>query len=303
MKCLNPSRVHGDEYNCGHCRNCRINYTSQWTLRLMYELDSWDEAAFITLTYDDAHLPSMSLNKEELQKFNKRLRAVMKRRFDQDIKFYSIGEYGSRTKRPHFHGIYFGINPYNEEHRQAVKDCWLPRCEEWQFDRSRGKKSAIALCEHDSIQYVTGYVQKKLYGKLALKEYKETGRIPPFSLCSQGLGLDFALKNADRLRSNGFTYIQGQKIGLPKYLREKLGISVQDYIQEVPEFRRKKFIEESKKLQDLFFEQNPDVDFSIQNLEALASRYERWYEKRRWSIADRIMLDFQQRCKLKGGIV
>lgn len=44
----------------------------------------------------------------------------------------------------------------------------------------------------EDIAYVTGYIQKKLNGQMAEKEYGQ--RLPPFSTCSQGLGLVFAEK-------------------------------------------------------------------------------------------------------------
>lgn len=57
MKCLAPITVHGTEYNCGRCINCRINYTSSWALRLLYELSCSNSASFVTLTYSDEFRP------------------------------------------------------------------------------------------------------------------------------------------------------------------------------------------------------------------------------------------------------
>lgn len=57
MRCLSPVEVHGREFNCGRCINCRINYTSMWSLRLIYELSVSDSASFLTLTYDQEHYP------------------------------------------------------------------------------------------------------------------------------------------------------------------------------------------------------------------------------------------------------
>lgn len=75
MRCLKPIKVNGNFYNCGYCRNCRVNKTSQWALRLIYELDNWDCASFVTLTYNQENLPKdFGLHKEHLTSFLKALR-------------------------------------------------------------------------------------------------------------------------------------------------------------------------------------------------------------------------------------
>ena len=292
MKCLKPIQINGMTLNCGHCHACRVNITSQWTLRLLYELDSWDSASFLTLTYDDEHLPSdYGLHKKDLQNFNKRLRQLAYRRLGLRLKMYSIGEYGSVTKRPHYHGIYFGLSPYEAEHRQLVKDAWR-LCPEWQFN-DRGNKTSFGEVTHDSIQYVTGYVQKKLSGDLALEEYR--GRQKPFSLVSRGLGLTFANNNAERLIRNGYTYLRGQKIGLPRYFRDKLGIEIKTQIQKS---KVEQFKDEMEYLIQEFYKQNPaysNLDFS--NLDNLPKAFERWYDQRRWDTASIIEKNFLQRSK------
>lgn len=292
MKCIKPISVNGNTFNCGHCHACRVNITSQWTLRLLYELDSWNDASFLTLTYDDEHIPlDYGLRKKDLQNFNKRLRQLAWRRLGLRLKMYSVGEYGSVTKRPHYHGIYFGISPYNSDHRQLVKDAWR-FCPEWQFD-DRGDKTAFGEVTHDSIQYVAGYVRKKLSGDNAKNEYGARQR--PFSLVSRGLGLTFAQSHKDRLVQNGYTYIRGQKIGLPRYFRDKLGIEVQ------PGFSKSKleqFKDEMSYLIPEFYKQNPryeNLDFS--NLDNLPKAFERWYEDRRWATADVIEQNFIKRSK------
>lgn len=73
---------------CGKCVGCRLDYAKQWANRLMLELQYYDEAYFVTLTYDDDHVPrswysdpetgeafqSMTLRKRDFQLFMKRLR-------------------------------------------------------------------------------------------------------------------------------------------------------------------------------------------------------------------------------------
>ena len=44
---------------CGHCIACRINKSSEWATRMMMEVKTQPENScwFVTLTYDDDHLP------------------------------------------------------------------------------------------------------------------------------------------------------------------------------------------------------------------------------------------------------
>ena len=54
---------------------CRIQKRKEWSLRILHEAEEYNDNIFITLTYDDNHIPdSESLRKTDLQKFYKRLR-------------------------------------------------------------------------------------------------------------------------------------------------------------------------------------------------------------------------------------
>ena len=48
------------ELPCGKCIDCRIKYSKAWADRCMLEASYYDSNYFITLTYDDAHLPFSS---------------------------------------------------------------------------------------------------------------------------------------------------------------------------------------------------------------------------------------------------
>lgn len=314
MECIKPITLSsGVVVPCGHCMSCRVNYTLAWKLRLLYELSNWDKALFLTLTYDDLHLPEdLSIHKKELSAFFKRLRSALDYDGKGKIKFYACGEYGEKgglvrngihagkiIKRPHYHAIVFGLSPYSDEDQQYIIDAWQHRCEDWQFDRSRGIKRAIQPVCSEDISYVTGYVQKKLTGDMGKEAYGD--KEYPFSLQSKGLGLEFALKNADRLRRNGYTYLNGHKIVLPRYYRDKLNI--RPNYENAPKKSVEKLEVDMDYLQPLFQEYlkkhnikiNPDTP---EHCEQLSRYFEQFYESHRWELADRVMLDFQQRCKI-----
>lgn len=89
---------------CGQCIGCRLERSRQWAVRCMHEASLYDVNCFVTLTYDDEHLPAHgSLVYRHFQLFMKRLRKVAPR-----VRFYMCGEYGERFLRPHFHSCLFG---------------------------------------------------------------------------------------------------------------------------------------------------------------------------------------------------
>ena len=69
-----------------------------------------DQNAFITLTYDQDHLPwDGSLNKKHFQDFLKRFRAKI---YPKKIRYFHCGEYGQDGPghHPHYHALIFGYD-------------------------------------------------------------------------------------------------------------------------------------------------------------------------------------------------
>lgn len=90
---------------CGKCVACLVNKRGDWIFRLQMEMKfSKRKALFVTLTYDQKHCPE-KLDKRHLQLFLKRLR---KHYPAGQIRYYAVGEYGSKMGRPHYHLILFG---------------------------------------------------------------------------------------------------------------------------------------------------------------------------------------------------
>lgn len=188
----------------------------------MNELMYWNnEAVFLTLTYDDEHLPSdYGLHKDDLQNFWKRLRKDLDLE-NKKIKYYACGEYGDLYGRPHYHAIVFGLD-YSEQSRKLVKENWT-MCDSQRFDydsRSH-KERGFAPVSPNDIRYVCGYVQKKYNGEKAKEVYGD--RIPPFSASSRGLGLQFAIDNRDKI-ANGEITFRGHNVSVPRYYLRKLDI-------------------------------------------------------------------------------
>ena len=225
---LGSSEPQGFQVPCGHCLACRLAKRQEWVTRLICEYEYWDKAAFITLTYDDDHLPispsgESTLLKRDVQLFFKRLRKYF---FPLKICYFCCGEYsGANTKRPHYHAIVFGLDFF--QLRFFLKDIW--QC---------GRVSSDPVSVED-MRYVAGYVEKKLYGELAKEEYRylysepiEVGgrsrkvfsRFPPFSLCSNGIGKRYALDHRDELMRDFGVMFRGRNLGFPRYFRKVLEI-------------------------------------------------------------------------------
>lgn len=134
---------------CGRCIGCRVRIARDWAIRCQLELDDHDAAAWVTLTYDEDHVPRPrpgaieTLVKSDLSGYLKRLRA---RVYPRQVRFFGTGEYGGQTQRPHYHVIIYGL-PQSERHLEAS----------WSFGYVRVDPVTPA-----TIAYTAGYAQKKI---------------------------------------------------------------------------------------------------------------------------------------------
>lgn len=179
---------------CGKCPSCLSDKARDWSNRCLMELQSSKCAVFVTLTYNDFHLPigdnGPSLCVEDCQKFMKRLRKFFP---DKRIRFLLSGEYGSKTQRPHYHAILFGLHlsdfpdlrlvKYNKLKQPLFTSPTLAAL--W----SHGIVS-IGSVTKQSCDYVCRYVLKKQQDLNSDKSFY-AGRKAPFILSSRrpGIGL------------------------------------------------------------------------------------------------------------------
>lgn len=241
----------GIPFPCGQCLACRINKRRAWTLRLLLEFFTHEKASFVTLTYTDDDLP-LSLNgypvlcKRDLQLFFKRLR----KKYGEGIRYYACGEYGPKTKRPHYHCIIFGVAP------DELDEDWFyfggksgpdrpnycrssPLYEIWQHGIVH-----IGEVNQQSIQYVAGYVTKKI-------TRKSDGLEPEFQLMSRrpGIGtqalseiarsLQKVSENCPSAVSSREMVIEGKRWPLGRFLLDKLRIvsdipdGLEEYVRNI----------------------------------------------------------------------
>ena len=110
-------------YSCGKCPGCRQRKANEWSMRIGWEMLSAD-AYFNTLTIDDEIINK--INKEKNETFeaynlNKRMLQLYHKRIgkNNNIKYFSVGEYGGMFGRAHYHEILLDYNktitPYEIE--------------------------------------------------------------------------------------------------------------------------------------------------------------------------------------------
>lgn len=209
-----PGDARGMLVPCGKCVGCRIAHAREWSVRMWHEATSWDKVVFVTLTYDDDHVPYRgTLMKGDLQDFFKRLRIR-----SDPLKYYACGEYGENTSRPHYHAIIFGRGP---EDREAINKAW-----------GQGYVSASPV-SYKRMQYVAKYVGKAYFGDVAKEVYGD--RLPPFQLTSQGLGREYARKNRVKLMREQTDTINGVKVGIPGYYKRVLWLDPDNAVEHAIE--------------------------------------------------------------------
>ena len=232
MHCKSPIERRGLKVPCGTCVACRINETTDWSIRALYELHDFENAAFVTLTYNEENYPKdCSVHKEVLSDWWDNFQHLVKKEKGFSPRIFSCGEYGSRTNRAHYHAILYGLNPdpFNKHNidRELIANSWK-LCDRDMFlwNRYDFNKNAINFCTRETIQYVAGYIQKKLKSYLAKEVYEKFGKQAPFKLASKQLGLNYALEQKDIIRQNGFCVYNGYRVRVPRYFREKLNMTM-----------------------------------------------------------------------------
>ncbi|AXL14878.1 replication initiator protein [Microviridae sp.] len=159
MICLNSFQVtnHGVSIPvpCGKCAPCRLNQRQEKAGKILLESKSHEASTFVTLTYNPEHLPDDEcISSLEMHNLIERMRRKTKRK----IRYALCGEYGEfNTKRPHYHMVLFGWNPFEAE---------------WLLDQVWTEKGFIEVSPltPDRASYIARYTLKKI------ESYKTGGR-------------------------------------------------------------------------------------------------------------------------------
>lgn len=198
---------------CGKCRACRLAKANNKMIVSVFAAAEYQKKGqFLTLTYDDEHLPH-GLQIEHFQSFMKKLRELDG---TPDVKMFYAGEYGSKTHREHWHVLFYN-------HRYDIEDVKKA----WSEPRKRGRKKAGEVDPYiplgfvydgtltpKSMKYVSGYIDKKGYEP-------DSGKRPPFGRSSVNLPDGLTAQEKVRMCETGKIQYNGRTFSVPPIWRRR----------------------------------------------------------------------------------
>lgn len=219
MQCLTPfslkerDKITGDIITvpCGKCPNCVKSKGSAWSFRLMQEEKRAMSSHFITLTYDTKFLPYsksglMTLAKRDVQLFVKRLRKSLGTWEEFPLKYYAVGEYGTKKIRPHYHFIMFNADI------NSIEQAWM-----------------LGQIHYGEVTGASiGYCLKYLMKKGQVPSGPNDDREPEFAVMSKGIGSNYLSKEMVEwhlrdLDNRMYVNIEGgKKASMSRYYKERL---------------------------------------------------------------------------------
>jgi len=221
---FSPSRSHplSIQLPCGQCIGCRLAKSQMWATRCLHESSMHEDNCFITLTYDDDHLPwDGSLNKKHFQDFMKRFRDRTRKK----IRYFHCGEYGEKLQRPHYHALIFGYD-FEDKTLWSQKDGVRTYTSEllekiWPFGFS-----TVGAVTWESAAYCARYVTKKQTGDQGKEHYwrilatdLEVELQPEYATMSlkPGIGQTWFTEYKNDCFPSDYITVNGKKKQIPRY--------------------------------------------------------------------------------------
>lgn len=197
---------------CNQCVGCRLRRSAEWATRCMHEAKMHRYNSWLTLTYQDEHLPnrydtglthpktnkriySGTLDKHHPQKFFRALRkalsskrartdltvlfeykdgsAAMGLRPIPQLRYYYGGEYGEKYGRPHYHACLFGVD-FNDKKHTATTDAGYKLYESQTLTKlwPHGQHT-IGDLTWETAAYTARYIMKKITGQKQKNHYEK----------------------------------------------------------------------------------------------------------------------------------
>lgn len=247
------------EVPCGKCMPCRLSHSMEWAARISAEARLYSANCFLTLTYDDDHLPENGhLVLKHLQDFKKRLRAkfagvdsvpgvVLKHNQKNPIRTYDCGEYGETTFRPHYHMAVLNFRPYDlvtyskNKHGHTIYSSKA-------LDKLWGHGFVrVGDLTVESAAYVARYCTKKVNGAMKEQHYRqidpETGELnwrpQEFATMSRrpGIGVPFFTKYESDFYHGRLHFMNGRgshlQVKTPRTIESKLAKIHPDLVEQL----------------------------------------------------------------------
>lgn len=222
--------------NCGKCLSCKMRKAKEWSIRAVHEAQLHDENCFVTLTYDDKHLPfNMSVSIRDLQLFMKRLRKELSY-YGRKVRFLACGEYGSRNGRPHYHLLLFGMCPVCDVAGHVGNLAYYSSpliAKLWPYGFN-----VVGSLTEKSAAYVARYTVKKAK---TLNGEREDGRTPEFITCSRrpGLGAGWIEKYFPDVYNYDYVVLKdGSKARPPHYYDRWLSLNNEKLYERIKKERQ-----------------------------------------------------------------
>lgn len=222
-------------------------------MRCVHEASLHDDNIFITLTYDNEHLPPhASLRYRDFQLFMKRLLVHTERHTDRPpgIRFYMCGEYGENFGRPHYHAIMFNYDLADKRVWKIERDNPLYTSQTLNDLWTHGHTS-VGSVTFQSAAYVARYLMKKVTGDAADHHYNtidpDTGEVlaerkPEFTNMSRrpGIGGKWFDKYMDDVFPGDFVVLNGKKVAPPRFYTGRYELLYPDEVIRLKTVRRKR---------------------------------------------------------------
>lgn len=253
---------------CNKCIGCRLEYSKDWATKGIFEAEQWKDNWFLTITYDNEHLPEAApaINEEtgeemdpnpggtlkptDLTNFLKRLRTYYERKYNHTgIRFMACGEYGSGSGRAHYHAICFNLpirqeNMSFHEYNENYEALW--RCPE--LEEIWGKGMIVAAeVNWNTCAYVARYITKKVGMPADKEHYKNLGLEPEFFRMSRrpGIGRQYYEEHKEELYKTDQVLIKKYGGGIlkakpPKYYDRLYDLENPEKMEEIKKERKKK---------------------------------------------------------------
>lgn len=195
---------------CGKCAFCLQSKRSQWMFRIFYEMRYQEHPGwFITLTYNEKHVERapdgrLSLRFRDVQLFIKKLRKA-----GYYVKYICVGEYGSETKRPHYHLLLWTSCPVGE-----LENFWSNK------DGEALGRIHVGRVSMQSAMYTLKYI---IQPKTQVDGIEKTR-----AQFSKGLGLSYLSRRVydyhagDHDHPNFMGMVDGRDVALPRYYKLKI---------------------------------------------------------------------------------
>lgn len=214
-------QFHDLVFNCGKCIFCRKKRAFELAIRCVLHASLYKENCFLTLTYDETK-PSYHNNfqYEDIQKFKKKLRSHVWRKFQERIQVFNVHEYGRNGKK-HWHLVVFNYSPHQEPDQKGEPDCRV-------HSRSNGISlyvsktlsklwtygfSTVGDISEASAMYAAQYNQKDFKNGNITNGKKSHSK-------HSGIGKQYFLKHYKQILSLGFIPFETKKIPIPRYFHK-----------------------------------------------------------------------------------